>query len=421
MKIEILQKQIEIPKRRACRTCGAEIVDFFDFGYMPLAGAFLKYDDAIEYLYPMQASFCPNCTLVQIPNVISKDIFFNENYHYFSSVTETLNRHFEGYAAYLQWLTAGLSDSIVFEFGCNDGVLLSKLRNRDIRCIGMDASANVAEAARRHGLDVRCGFFSAESACELLKTSPHPSIITGSNVFAHNDDVEKILEGVKVLLRKDGFFIVEVHYVAEVIKGLQFDFFYHEHCNYYSLHSIKYLLNKFGLEVVDVHRLSLHGGSIRVISQFRDTAREISLSVAETLREEKALQLDSLDTYTVFAGRIKSVKEDLLAVLHEKKSKGMRICGYGASGRSVTMLNYMEIGADILDFMIDASAARANHVTPGIHVPIYDPEKFRHEKSDVCLITAWPYAKEIIGKEGWYLNEGGTFIVPLPDVKEIRK
>ena len=421
MEINIIQKKIDLPKHKSCRICGEKIIDFLDFGHLPLAGAFLEYrKDNIEYLYPMQVSFCPNCTLVQIPNVISKEILFNSNYHYLSSVTSTLNEHFEEYASYLQSLTGKYKDSFIFEFGCNDGVLLSKLNNKKIQCLGIDPSSNVVDVARQRGLNVICDFFNEETARNILKTNPQPNVITGSNVFAHNDDIEAILKGVQVLLRDNGYFIVEVHYLLDLINNLQFDFFYHEHCNYYSLHSIMYLLNLYNLEVVDAQRLKLHSGSIRVVAKFKSRFNKISKNVDDILELERKSNINSLQTYLEFAEMIKIFKDELVALLWDRKSLGRRIFGYGASGRSVTLLNYLGVTNEILDFMVDSSSERANHIMPGLHIPIFSPERALLEKTDVCLITAWSYAKEILIKENWYLEMNKEVIIPLPKIRSIK-
>lgn len=419
MKYKVNQVRRDLPRRETCRTCGSKIVEFMDFGDMPLAGAFLQPGQDTEFVYPMQVCFCPVCTLVQIPNVIAKDALFNENYHYFSSITTTLNRHFEEYAAYLSELTADFVSPTILEFGCNDGVLLARLKEKGINGVGVDASSNVVEAGKKRGLDIICGFFDAQTAGELVKTRPRPIVITGSNVFAHNDDVENILKGVQVLLDPKGYFVVEVHYLVDLIKGLQFDFFYHEHCNYYSLHSISYLLNKFDLEVVGVQHIGLHGGSLRVVSRFKNQANVVAEDVARLLEQEKTLGLDSLEFYQDFAARIENARAELLALLNSEKAQGKRIFGYGASGRSVTLLNYMGITSELLEFMVDESPLRAGHVMPGLHIPIYGRDKLRLETTDVCLITAWPYAKEIVQKESWYLDQGKKFVVPLPHLKTI--
>ncbi len=418
-KFKINQMRRDLPRRETCRTCGARIAKFMDFGDMPLAGAFLQPEQDTEFVYPMEVCFCPVCTLVQIPNVIAKDALFNEDYHYFSSVTTTLNQHFEEYAAFLSRLTADFASPTILEFGCNDGVLLTKLKEMKINGVGVDASSNVVAAGKKRGLDIICGFFDAKIAGELVKTRPRPIVITGSNVFAHNDDVENILKGVQVLLDPSGYFVVEVHYLVDLIKGLQFDFFYHEHCNYYSLQSISYLLNKFDLEVVGVQHTKLHGGSLRVVSRFKNQANLVAEDVVRLQEQEAALGLQSLDFYQDFAARIDNAKFELVALLKNEKALGKRIFGYGASGRSVTLLNYMGITSELLDFMVDESPLRAGHVMPGLHIPIYGRDKGRLEATDVCLITAWTYAKEIVQKESWYLDQGKKFIVPLPHLKTI--
>lgn len=420
MDTRISQKKVILDRRNLCRSCGDKIIDFLDFDFMPLAGAFLDYSQSIECLYPMHVSFCPACTLVQIPDIVPKEILFNQNYHYFSSVTATLGNHFREYSGFIENLLCHHQNPFVVEFGCNDGVLLSKLAERKIQCLGIDASENVAEAAKRKGLDVLHGFFNEDVAGKIVDEYRAADVITGSNVFAHNDDVEEILKGVKVLLDKNGYFIVEVHYLGDLIRNFQFDFFYHEHCNYYSLHALHYLLNKFELEIVAVYPLGLHGGSIRVISQHASRGK-ISQSVTDFLALEKNMRLNDVQTYLEFADRIAVVKKSIRSKLLSLKAKGKRICGYGASGRAVTLLNYFQIGREVLDFIVDASPARANHLMPGIHVPIVTEREFRTEKTDVCLITAWSYAKEIIEKENLYLKENNSFIIPLPELKIIDK
>lgn len=419
-KANIKQISTVIHKVNHCRSCDTPINDFIDFGYMPLAGNFLPHDSKIEQIYPMQVSVCPTCSLVQIPNIIPKETLFNQNYHYFSSVTSTLNQHFEEYAKFLLDLLVNKTEALVLEFGCNDGILLDKLNKNGIKHLGIDASSNVVQAAKSRGLNVINGFFNVEMVETILKTSiKKPNIITGSNVFAHNHDVESILKATTLLLDHQGYFIVEVHYLLSLIESFQFDFFYHEHCNYYSVHSLQYLLQKFGLEIVDVQNIDIHGGSIRVLSQFADFAKP-KISVQEFLEKEKQAGIHELDFYTNFAQKVELFKTDIVALLKAKKAEGKRIFAYGASGRAVTLLNYLEVGSDLLDFMVDDSPARAGYWFPGNHLPIYLPTEAPIGDTDVCLITAWSYSEEIMKKMHYYLNGQREFIVPLPTIKIVQ-
>lgn len=411
------QIKISLPHREHCRTCGAQIVEFLNFGFMPLAGAFFTPGESeIERLYPMAVAFCPNCTLVQIPNVVPKEVLFNENYRYFSSVTSTLNAHFDSYAAFLKHLTRDYSNPVILEFGCNDGVLLSRLQRDGVRCFGIDASLNVVEAGRQRGLDITCGFFNPALASQMLETHPRPNVITGSNVFAHNDDVTEILDAVNLLLDQDGYFIVEVHYVADLLKGMQFDFFYHEHCRYYSLTSISRLLLQNGLTVVDVERVDLHGGVLRVLSKKSDSAGQVAPSVSAMLENERVMGLHSIATYEAFAERVQGFRTDMVNLLAKYRSEGRKVCAYGASGRAVTLLNFVGPLAKTVGFFLDDSPARYGRLMPGLQTQILKPERALLEATDVCLITAWPYAAEIMRKEAWYLEAGKAFVIPLPKV-----
>jgi SAM-dependent methyltransferase len=410
--------------RTTCRSCGHSITNVMDFGWMPLAGNFLvsgsdENVEIIEPLYQMQLSFCSNCTLLQIPNIVPKEILFGDSYHYQSSIIETLNQHFTEYAEFLHNYLDDTDNPLVVEFGCNDGVLLSKLQKHQLRAVGVDASANVVTLARQAGNTVYEGFFNPVMAQSIVSEHGKAMVVTGSNVFAHNDDVREIIEAANILLHNNGYFIVEVHHLAELIAQRQFDFFYHEHCNYYSLRSISYLLSLHGLRVIDAVPLSMHSGSLRVIAVPSQSSHQTNHRVANILSQEYEQDLYQLETYLKFAADIALSRKQLYDELRRRKEEKQVICGYGAAGRAVTMLNYYGIGQDLIDFMVDASPLRANHTMPGVHIPIYFPTHELLEKADTIVITAWSFANEIINKEKWLLNKGKVFILPLPNVKII--
>jgi SAM-dependent methyltransferase len=388
---------------------------------MPLAGAFLRPGaDKQEHLYPMTVCFCPRCTLVQIPEVIPKETLFNDEYHYFSSVTSTLNDHFDGYADYLVSRLAPQDDRLILECGCNDGVLLAKLRRRGLNAVGVDASGNVVKAARNRGLDVLHSFFGPKFARAYLSAGrQQPHIITGSNVFAHNDDVGSMLDAVNLLLAPGGQLCVEVHYLPDLLAGRQFDFFYHEHCNYYSLRSLSELLRRHALCVVDAERIPLHGGSIRISARRAEDAVSPSPAIASVLDDEQSRGLGELHTYLDFSATIARFRDEAVRLFNQLHRLGKRVCGYGASGRAVTLLNYIGPAAGCIEFMLDGSPARANTLLPGLQLPIHEARPEQLAEADVCVITAWPYADEIIRKEQWFLEAGRTVVVPLPEMRVV--
>jgi len=416
---KIIQNSVNTTKSTVCRSCQEPIHDFIDFGEVPLAGAFLKPNATEESLFQMNVSFCPNCSLVQIPNIIPKEILFHGDYHYFSSVTSTLNLHFDKYAEYITKLLSKKDSPFVIEFGCNDGVLLSKLQKRNIKHLGIDASQNVVNYAKKQGLNATCGFFNPDIIPNLA-LDKKPDVITGSNVFAHNNDIHQILEAVQQLLSPEGYFIVEVHYLLNLIQENQFDFFYHEHCNYYSVTALQYLLGQYGLEIVDLTLTEMHGGSLRVVSQFKSLNVTPSNQVKQFLDNEIIYGLNKLETYQNFTQQIDALRQELIQALKARKKEGKKIFAYGASGRAVTFLDYMGIGAEILDFIIDDSPARANHIMPGVHIPIKFADRKEIEETDCCLITAWSYSNEIMNKLSYYLDGHREFIIPLPQVSIIK-
>ncbi|MEO0531842.1 MAG: methyltransferase domain-containing protein, partial [Planctomycetota bacterium] len=255
-------------RRDTCRGClGDRLVTFLDYGNVPLAGDFIKPEQVgTESIYPMDLSFCEDCSLVQITNVVDADELFTD-YRYLSSVTSTLMGHFREYAQVLKSRLSSKENPLVVEFGCNDGVLLTPLGRLGVKAVGVDAAENVVELARGKGLDVRHGYFGGDLAGQLRQAYGPADIITASNVFAHIDDLDNVMRGVDGLLATDGTFCVEVHYVLDLVETVQFETVYHEHLCYYSLKALGSLYKRFGLAIVDAERLPMHGGAIRVFAQ----------------------------------------------------------------------------------------------------------------------------------------------------------
>ncbi len=395
--------------RSTCRGCGAsEVEEILDLGSVPLAGGFLSAvgPGVPDPLFPLKIHACRRCSLVQILDAIEPDILF-QNYSFSSSTIGPLVDHFSNYA---RWLVDRFHPTVVVEFGCNDGVLLTPLQALGVRAVGGDISENIGDLARDKGLEVLTGAFDEQMADRILQTAGSADIVTGSNAFAHNDRPEMILSAARRVLRPDGHLCLEVMYAGDLFEQWQWDTLYHEHLTFYSLGSLTRLLEQHGFFVTDAERIPMHGGSIRVAAS-RVRPRVIPETVQSILDYENRLGLNSVETWKAFGaqvGRKIGIVRDVLETL----SRNHRVWAYGAAGKATMWLN--ACGMHYLGAIVDASPLRAGKFMPGTHTPIVFPEEFRRENPDYVFVTAWNYADLIKSKESWFT---GTWATPLPDLR----
>ena len=394
--------------RQECRGCGGRSLEtVFEFGPMPLAGAFLSGTAAIatEERFPLTVHVCRDCALVQILDPIDPDVLFRD-YAFSSSTVGPLVQHFDSYA---QWLVDRYAPKRVVEFGCNDGILLAPLKARGVTAVGVDISENITAMARDKGLDVVTGYFNEPTATSIASRVGPADIVTGSNAFAHNDRPDTILQAAAATLGDGGRLCLEVMYAGDLLEQLQWDTLYHEHLTFYSLSSIQILLKRFGFEVEHAERIPMHGGSLRLAA--RRGKVQAQSSVEELLAYERSSGIDRAQTWVDFGTRIVRKIEVVKRVFAEL-GRNKRIWGYGAAGKATMWVN--ACGMDYLQGMVDASPLRAGKLMPGTHTPILFPAEFQKANPDYVFITAWNYAGVITAKENWYQ---GVWAVPLPDLR----
>ncbi len=401
-------------KRNDCRLChGKDLRLFLRLGPQPLAGKFVKPEEAgkKEARYDLDVFFCNSCKLVQVVDVVEKGALFSE---YFYAPHSLLSPHFTEYAKEIAQEYHLSEKTLVVEFGSNIGMMLKPLRELGVKAIGIEPAQNIAEMANKLGLETIPDFFTEKIALEIVKQHGKADLIVANNVFAHIDDLDEILRGIKALLKENGVFVFENHYLLDTVEKLQYDDVYHEHLCYYALIPLIPFFRKWGLEIVGAKRINTHGGSIRVFVS-RSQTRPIKPSVKALLEQEKKMRLDQFETFADFAERVKKNKAELASLLKKLKSQGKKIVGYGAPARGNTLLNYCEIGPGILDYLIDDSPLRQNKFTPGTRIPIFSVEKFRNDNPDFAFLLAWGgYTEKILKKEQEFIQRGGKFIIPLP-------
>lgn len=410
-----------------CRFCFSdEMTVVIDFGDVPLAGGFFRRgstqtDFDTERLYPLQICFCPECYLLQVNNVIDGSVLFT-SYFYFSSAITTLVDHFEQYARELKTLFPDAGKRFIVEIGCNDGVFLKPLRKQGFNVLGVDPATNVVRPLVKEGYQVINDFFTEDVAKEVCETHGRADVILSSNSFAHIDDMHNVMRGIKALLEDDGILALEVHYLGTLIEEVQYDMMYHEHHSYYSLLALANLFDGYDMEVYDVKPISIHAGSMRFYVQNKEYGQhEISEAVIALRKSEKEIGLDRLETFQNFSEYINKTKDDLLALLGELKKQGKSIAGYGASGRATAIMSFCGIDDRYLDYVVDDAPAKQGAFTPGNHLLITSPDVLSDERKrpDYCLVFAWSFVDEIKRRRADYLERGGKFIVPLPEVKVI--
>jgi hypothetical protein len=245
-------------------------------------------------------------------------------------------------------------------------------------------------------------------------------MVVANNVIAHIDDLDEIMRGIKAVLKKDGVYVFENHYLLDTVEKLQYDDVYHEHLCYYALHPVIPFFEKWGMTVFDAKRIQTHGGSIRVY--VANGKRVPKPSVAALLALEKKNGIDQLATYTKFGHDVEKSRTDLMKLLSTLKKEGKRIVGYGAPARGNTLLNYCHIDKSILEYIIDDSPLRQGKFTPGAHIPVIPVDRFRKDYPDYALLLAYGgYTEKILQKEQSFIDKGGKFIIPLPKVEVVPK
>jgi len=416
----------EFIQRKSCRFCESNnLVKVLDFGVVPLAGGFLKKSEfQNEKFYPLELNFCKDCYLLQVSNVIPAEVLF-KNYFYFSSAIKTLVEHLADFARETnERFLKGKANPSVFEIGCNDGVMLKPFAKLGIKSVGIDPATNVVNSIESKEITVINDFFSQPVAQKIRLEFGQFDAITSSYSFAHIDDMISVVKGVKILLKDDGVFIFEVYYLGTLIEEMQYDMIYHEHMSYYSLMALDNFLKNYGMEIFDItFTPGVRSGAVRFYCRNNGKRNEpVSDSVKKMRNEERERGYDKEQTFINYAKKVENTRTDLLSVLDNIKRQGKSIIGYGASGRGTTIMNFCGIDGKYLDYVVDDAPAKHGFYTPGTHVAIKPWAAIQEGKlPNYALLFAWSFIDEVKKRRADYLQQGGKFIVPLPEVGIVGK
>jgi hypothetical protein len=412
--------QLGTTKGISCLVCNLETVEpFLDLGRTALANKFLRLEELSqpEPTYPLKVGFCHTCGHVQLTELVPPPAMF-EDYLYVSSASDTLKAHLYDLSdIVVNRYHLGAND-LVIDIGCNDGTLLHGFRRHNVRTLGVDPAANLALLTRESGIDRYVGFFSASSANEIVRQWGPASVITATNTFPHIPRLDDFIAGLKIALAPGGAFVIEAHYLIDLLEQVAFDTIYHEHVSYWALEPMLYLFRQAGMEIVHAERVPLHHGQVRVFVQ-RQGEGFPDDTVGELLSLERSLGINQFSTLQHFSHQAQKIKVDLHATVRDLRATGKRLAGYGAPAKGNTLLSFLEIGPETLPYIVDRSPLKQDRYTPGLHIPVVSPERLLSDQPDYVLLLAWNFVDEIVMQQADYQRRGGKFIIPVPAVRII--
>jgi novobiocin biosynthesis protein NovU/D-mycarose 3-C-methyltransferase len=399
-----------------CRVCrGTDLRLVLDLGKTALANRFIAPDRATEPepTYPLRVVLCENCGLVQLDEEVPPEDLFR-HYLYVSGTSDLIHSHAAFLARHFARLCPLAADDLVVEVASNDGTVLKAFRTHGVRTVGIEPAVNIAEQANRDGIETICEFFNRATAEQVRRRVGPARFVLARHVLAHVNDLHGFVHGLRLVLADDGLASVEFPHLLPFYRNLEYDTVYHEHLCYFSVKVIRNLFERFGLELVDVTEVNLHGGSVLVSAQPFGGPRRPTAGLAEVLRQEEEAGLDRLEPWRQFGARVAHGKALLLDEIDRLLSGGKRLAGYGAPAKGMTLLAYCGIGPDRLSYLVDRSPHKQGLLTPGHHIPVLSPEVLLRDQPDVVLMLAWNFAAEVVRQQAEYLRRGGRFLLPIP-------
>jgi hypothetical protein len=406
-------------KKSSCRLCkSTKLNKFLDLGYSPISDQIRTVEqlDQPETSYPITVETCNECGFCQLGHVVPPELMYNENYSYDGSATKTLKKHHISMANQISERFKLKEKSLAIDIGSNAGVLLSGFQDKGMNVVGVDPSINVANIAREKGIHVIGKFFSSELAKKIKSEFGEASVITGTNVFAHIDDLNDFFTAADILLSDKGVIVIEAPYLITLLDNLEYDTIYHEHLSYISLKPLNTFCKKIKMNVFDIEYNEIHGGSIRLFVG-RDGINEITKNVEKFLKLEQEKQIYNNERLKKFSDDVKKQRIELNTLLWKLKNDGKKIVGISAPAKGNALTNYCKIGIDLLDYVTEKNHLKIGKFTPGMHIPIVSEDKLLKDKPDYGLILAWNFAEEIIKNNKEFRDNGGKFIIPIPHPK----
>ncbi len=409
---------------KKCRLCKSKrMFKFLDLGFHPPSDQFknkLHLDTPTTY-YPLKVFSCKSCGFKQLNYVVEPEVLYQDNYPYESSITKAGKKHWYEFAETVFRDYKLKKKDLAVDIGSNTGVLLSGFKKKKCRVIGIDPAKNICKIARKRGIPTINSFFNSKAVNTVLRKSGKAKVITGTNVFAHINDLDSFMRNIKKLLHNDeGILVIEAPHFLHLVKSLEYDTIYHEHLSYITVLPLIKFFKKFNFEIINILQKDIHGGSIRIFISKAGNFK-VDKNVKKICNLEKKEKLNSKKILTKFEKRVIENRFNLVSLLTKLKKSNKKIIALSAPAKGMTLLNYSKLDCDYLEYATEKSSIKQGLYTPGVNLPVFSDDKILKTKPDYALLLAWNFSKEIIKNNNKYLQKGGKFIIPIPKVKIVKK
>jgi SAM-dependent methyltransferase len=417
--IEEVRMKTKFIHRDNCRLCSSKNLEIVvELAPVPLAEKYTLPDEPDDCeSFPLDLYMCRDCGHVQLLDVIDSERLWDD-YTYHSGQTKGIIEHFQEVADKVIARHHPAPGSLVIDVGSNDGSLLRPFKERGYRVLGIDPAREIARKATESGIETLPELMTEKLAGKIREQYGPASVITAFNVFAHADDMNGMAESVRTMLGPGGVFLFEAQYLVDIIDKMLLGTIFHEHMSHHSLKPMKQFLERHGMELIDVERVSIQKGSIIGTAQLKGGPRKAQPAVAELLALEDAKQLDKIETVKQFSARLERNKQQLGRWIAQWKSAGATFAGYGAARSGPTFIVQFGLG-DIISYIFDDHPQKIHKLSPGHRIPVVPSAELEKRMPDYVFILAWIHAKKIVANNRAYLEKGGHFVILCPDVQVV--
>ena len=407
-------------KRNDCRLCGSHDLDLvLHLTPTPPADSYIpaEFLGEVQEVIPLDLYLCGDCGHTQIGHVIdAEEVYLN--YIYETASTLGLGEHFKECASTIMEKFKPEIGGLVLDIGSNDGILLKHFKEYGMKVLGIDPMPGIAEKASNDGIPTLPDFFNESYAIKLREKYGVPSVICSNNLVADTDDLSDFLKGVRSLMDEDSIFFFETFYLFLQIQNLVWDFTYHEHYSYFTVKPLDSYFKSMDLELIDITPNLTKGGSMRCTLQLKGGKRDVSKSVQDHIVLEEKHGCHTKKIFEKYGARIEKGKQEYTKLIKQLKDDGKKLVGYGASATSTTLMYHYDMGG-ALEYLVDDFEAKQGLYSPGFHIPVYPSEEIYNRQPDYIVVLAWRYHEKILSRHQKFLDQGGHFIIPLPELKII--